>query len=203
MGTLYNAKLSKEFFPDWEFRVYHEDGINPEYLKNLQDLGTNTINIGMTEIVGSLWRFLVYDDPTVDYFICRDVDDRLNKHDAELVDLWLESELPFHIIRAHPGHRNEMMAGMWGGKACFFENYSIRQDLQNFDYKDRQKNSDQRFLMLNFYPKIKDISLVHGYDFFGAKNVQKFPKVILNHQNQEVYPIGEVYDENTSRSIFD
>jgi len=203
MGTLYNAELAKEFFPDWEFRVYHENGVNPAYLERLNSTGAKVINIGQTKIVGSLWRFLVYDDPEVNYFICRDVDDRLNQHDKELVDIWIESGFPFHIVRSHPGHRNEILAGMWGGKARYFENFSLTDEMLNFDYGERYKDNDQKFLRIHFYNKIKNLALVHGYPFPNEPNVKKFPKLILNHEGQEVYPIGEVYDEFVKRSLFE
>ena len=179
-GALYNARLAKEFFPDWEFRVYHEDGMNQEMLKQIASEGANLINVGNTTVYPTMWRFHVYDDSDVNYFISRDADDRLNKHDYDLVKLWIESGFPFHIIRSHPGHMNEVLAGMWGGTAKYFPDFHMGEAMTNFEYTTRGKEEDQNFLRLVMYPKIRDISLVHGYDFYNSPHVRKFPKKILN-----------------------
>jgi hypothetical protein len=202
-GALYNTRLCKEFFPDWEFRVYHEDGFIDSILEELQNEGAKLINVGKTTIVPSMWRFHVYDDPNVNYFISRDLDDRLNRHDAELVQEWIESGHPFHIIRSHPGHRNEVLAGMWGGKAKYFENFDMGKEMNNFKYGNRGKEEDQNFLRDIFYPKIRNLSLVHGYDFYKSPFVRKFPKKILNLEGEETYPMGEVYELMDERSKFE
>lgn len=202
-GAIYNARLCKEFFPDWEFRVYHENGINNSNLYELKGEGANLINVGNTIVVPSMWRFHVYDDTNVNYFICRDLDDRLNRHDYELVQEWIESGHPFHIIRSHPGHRNEVLAGMWGGKANYFENFNMNKEMNEYKYGSRDKEEDQNFLREIFYPKIRDLSLVHGYDFFNSPFVRKFPKKILNLIGEETYPIGEVYEHMDERSKFE
>lgn len=202
-GAIYNARLCKEFFPNWEFRVYHENGFNEHYLSELRNEGANLINVGNTTVVPTMWRFHVYDDPNVDYFICRDLDDRLNRHDAELVQEWIESGYPFHIIRSVPGHRNEVLAGMWGGKSRHLENFSMTEQMNKFEFGTRGKEEDQNFLREIFYPLIRNLSLVHGYDFYNSPVVRKFPKKLLNLEGEETYPIGEVYDYMDQRSKFE
>jgi hypothetical protein len=202
-GALFNAKLAKEFFNDWEFRVYHEDGLNRDMLKEIEDQGAKLVNVGETSIVPTLWRFHVYDDPEVNYFICRDADDRLNFHDYELVNLWIESGFPFHIIRSHPGHRVEMLAGMWGGKSRYFSDLNLGEEMNKFNYITRGKEEDQTFLRTVLYPKIRDISLVHGYDFYNSPYVHDFPRELFTADGQKTYPIGEVYDYSDERSLFD
>lgn len=202
-GAIYNARLCKEFFPNWEFRVYHENGFNEHYLSELRNEGANLINVGNTTVVPTMWRFHVYDDPNVDYFICRDLDDRLNRHDAELVQEWIESGYPFHIIRSVPGHRNEILAGMWGGKSRHLENFSMTEQMNEFEFRTRGKEEDQNFLREIFYPLIRNLSLVHGYDFYNSPFVRKFPKKLLNLEGEETYPIGEVYDYMDQRSKFE
>lgn len=202
-GAIYNARLCKEFFPEWEFRVYHENGFNQHYLQELENEGANLVNVGETNIVPTMWRFHVYDDPNVNYFICRDLDDRLNRHDSELVQEWIESEYPFHIVRSVPGHRNEVLAGMWGGKSRYFENFNMTEQMNKFEYRTRGKEEDQNFLREIFYPLIRNLSLVHGYDFFNSPVVKKFPKKMLNLEGEETYPIGEVYDYMDQRSKFE
>ena len=58
-GSIYNARLCKEFFPNWEFRVYHENGFNESYLSELRKEGANLINVGNTLVVPTMWWFHV------------------------------------------------------------------------------------------------------------------------------------------------
>ena len=53
-----------------------------------------------------MWRFLVTDDLSVDYFIVRDVDSRLSLRESLAVMDWtrLHSDKAFHCIRDHPSH---------------------------------------------------------------------------------------------------
>ena len=44
-------------------------------------------------IAGMFWRFLVADDPSVDRFIVRDSDSRLNARDAFAVVDWIRSDV--------------------------------------------------------------------------------------------------------------
>ena len=44
-------------------------------------------------------------DPSVDVMVSRDLDSRISSREQVVVVEWLEqSNLPFHIIRDHPGH---------------------------------------------------------------------------------------------------
>jgi hypothetical protein len=61
------------------------------------------------------WRFLVADDDSVDRFIVRDADSRLNAREAAAVLEWVQSGSSCHIMRDHPNHVQIMNGGMWGG----------------------------------------------------------------------------------------
>lgn len=202
MGAVHNSKLAKEYFPNWEYRVYHENGLNQDILNMLSENGTNLINMGNTNVVGSMWRFYVYDDPQVDYFICRDVDDRLNQHDADIVQTWLFSGFPFHIVRSFHGHRSEIMAGIWGGKTKSLPHFNMGDAIRMFN-PHGAKDEDQRFLREVVFPKIKNISLTHGYDFTNSPNRLDFPRKIYDEIIGWAYPIGEVYDADVERSKFE
>jgi len=201
-GAIYNARLTKQYFPGWEFRVYHEDGIDNRFLQELSEEGANVINVGPTQMIPSAWRFLVYDDEEVNFFISRDLDDRLNSYDAELVKVWIQSGHPFHIIRSNRGHMNEMLAGLWGGKSRYLENFNMMEELQNFFLETRNKEEDQKFLRLVFYPKIRDISVVYGYDFYNSPYVENFPIEFFAEDGHISYPVGEVYEADDEKSLF-
>ena len=53
-------------------------------------------------------------DSSVDRFVVRDVDSRLNARDRIAVEEWIESKLPVHILRDHVNHCIVMNGGMWG-----------------------------------------------------------------------------------------
>ena len=44
-------------------------------------------------------------DPSVEVMVSRDLDSRISSREQAVVEEWLDqSNLPFHIIRDHPGH---------------------------------------------------------------------------------------------------
>ena len=63
---------------------------------------------------GMFWRFMPAADSSVDRFVVRDVDSRLNARDRIAVEEWIESKLPVHILRDHVNHCIVMNGGMWG-----------------------------------------------------------------------------------------
>jgi hypothetical protein len=57
------------------------------------------------------WRFLVADDPTVDRYIIRDADSRLNMREKLAIDEWIASGKKIHILRDHPNHGDFPISG--------------------------------------------------------------------------------------------
>ena len=60
-------------------------------------------------------RFLVAADESVDRYIIRDADSRLNARDSLAVHDWIESNMTLHSVRDHTNHCNGINGGMWGG----------------------------------------------------------------------------------------
>jgi hypothetical protein len=58
----------------------------------------------MGHAAGMFYRFLVAADSTVDRFIIRDVDSRLNARDRLAVEEWIQSKLAVHVLRDHVNH---------------------------------------------------------------------------------------------------
>ena len=50
---------------------------------------------------GLFWRFYAFDDPTVNVVMVRHVDSPFTLRERLVVEDWLASELPFHVIRDH------------------------------------------------------------------------------------------------------
>lgn len=119
-GAIENAKLQPKIYPGWKCRFYYDNTIKEEVIKQLNDLGAETIYCSgsCTDNDRKIWRFLVAGDPDVERFICRDADSRINLREKECVDKWIETNYKFHLIKDHPAHNNNQFpffAGMWGG----------------------------------------------------------------------------------------
>ena len=68
---------------------------------------------------GLFSRFYGFDDPTVNVVMVRDVDSPFTLRERLVVEDWLASELPFHVIRDHYNHSEPMRAGLWVvGRDC-------------------------------------------------------------------------------------
>lgn len=106
VGAKKNSVLAKTYFPGWICRYYVTSDVSPaviDYLK-LQGAEISDIPSGMGYAAGMFWRFTVAVDNTVDRYIVRDVDSRLNARDRLAVEEWIHSKYPIHIIRDHVNH---------------------------------------------------------------------------------------------------
>tara|TARA_R110000765_G_scaffold17124_3_gene47205 strand:- start:155 stop:823 length:669 start_codon:yes stop_codon:yes gene_type:complete len=183
-GAFHNIKLLPKEFPGWGIRIYHDgsisDGLqdklsksNDVSLVNVEDWGTSKPFYGM------FWRYCIADDPTVDRFIIRDLDDRLNQHDKAAIDEWVASDKPFHIMRCVPVHNFLVMGGLWGAvQGEFPEGFNMHKKVLEYEATANPFDvyRDQRFLGENFYPLAKNNCVVHGLDFdFESGDVREFP----------------------------
>ena len=122
-GAIRNVELAPTYFPGWEIRFYYDDTVPSDAIQKLKDLGANLIfrpdDFKDGGSVGMIWRFLVADDESVDRFLCRDSDSRLNARDRFAVEEWIQSDKAVHMVRDHPNHPYAMNGGSWGGtKGC-------------------------------------------------------------------------------------
>jgi hypothetical protein len=158
-GALENISLASEMYPGWQVRIYVDNTVCTRALKEMHTAGADMrlIRNSRGSFHGAFWRFLVNDDDTVDRFIIRDIDSRLNFREQVAVNEWIESDKSFHIMRDHVNHRYAIQAGMWGGKAGKVQIWPLVNQWSKFDYY----SCDEHFLQNVFYAKIKDDVLVH------------------------------------------
>ena len=117
-GAIRNAELVKVWFPGWVARFYVDDTVPKDKIATLQAKGAEIISMGSRikgGIAGMFWRFLVADDATVDRWIVRDSDSRLNPRERFAVEEWIRSGKSVHTIRDHPNHERPLNGGLWGG----------------------------------------------------------------------------------------
>jgi hypothetical protein len=124
--------------------------------------------------VGLFQRFLVMNDRTVGRFLVRDCDARLSAAEADLVQQWIDSDHPFHVVRDHVMHNELMIGCLWGGRSdCgidiveLMRRYFVAGPTAKYGH-------DQRMLGLMLWPLIRKHCLVHDkyYALAGVPTVK-------------------------------
>ena len=121
-GAMENVKLAPSVFPGWVVRVYHDHTVPMAMLQQLQEAGAELVAVDTVNnekmkgsIAGMFWRFLVAEDDSVQRYIIRDSDSRLNPREAAAVKEWMDSGYSVHTMRDHPNHDRGLNGGLWGG----------------------------------------------------------------------------------------
>lgn len=173
-GAIVNAQIAPHIYAGWHCRFYCDSSVPDPIIAELRRLGAVVHIVRDPKILElkPLWRFLVSDDTSVDRFICRDADSRLNTQEAVAVDDWIRSGKPFHVMRDHPYHMEVILAGMWGGVSGVLPN--IRELASVAMSYSRNKWHDQEFLRDVVWPLIRDDAKVHDSQF-GFRGADDFP----------------------------
>ncbi len=100
-GAIENAKLAKVYFPGWICRYYITSDVSMDIKNELSSQGAELVDIPSGEgmAAGMFYRFFIAADDTVDRYIIRDVDSRLNARDRIAVEDWIKSKEKVHIVR--------------------------------------------------------------------------------------------------------
>jgi hypothetical protein len=85
----------------------------------------NVTNLKIKNWPGAFWRFIAFKLHNAKYVIFRDADSLISDREAKLVNQWIKSNKPFHIIRDWFTHTDLILAGLWGGYAPFLQNIDI------------------------------------------------------------------------------
>ena len=115
-GMFRNIELKKEFYPDWDIIIYHDNSLEPDVIKRLSQ-SAHLKNFTDSGMLAASWRFCAFDEPDLDRFIVRDADSRLSRREVEAVSEWEDSNRSLHIMRDHPHHGHPILGGMWGLKS--------------------------------------------------------------------------------------
>ena len=188
VGAIKNALLAQIIYPEWICRFYIGNDV-PQHIRNqLDDLNVEIMEMGDSGWNGMFWRFFAAD--SYDIVICRDTDSRLNLRERVAVDEWLSSDKDFHIMRDHPYHNTEILAGTWGCINGILR--GMEEAIQDYNKGsfDNQYQVDQNFLREVVYPLVKHESIVHD-EFFELK---PFPANATKRTGS--YFVGQVYNEN-------
>jgi len=175
---LENARIQPHLFPGWTIRVYHDDTVDPGYLRTLASHGVDLHPVALLQGAPPhrrlLWRFAVIADPAVRRFLIRDADSLLSVKERVAVDAWLQSCYPFHAMRDWFTHTDLLLAGLWGGIGGLLppvETLLTRYTAWRLEYD----HVDQDLLAETVWPLIRDQVLIHDSVFTGCLGSVPFP----------------------------
>jgi hypothetical protein len=162
-GALHNVLAARDLYPGWTCRFYVDDSVDATFLEAIEAEGAELVrdDSGNRDLRHLLTRrFLVADDRKVGRFMVRDCDSVVNAREAAAVREWIDSGLPFHVMRDWWTHTDPILAGMWGGIAGVFPDMAGRLAVFSGD-KPMSTNWDQYFLRDQLWPAIRDDVIVH------------------------------------------
>jgi tetratricopeptide (TPR) repeat protein len=160
-GAMINLVLARTVYPGWTCRYYVAADVPRPAVAYLRDDGADVRNIeDEYPGVGLFQRFLVMNDRTVGRFLVRDCDARLSAEEADLVRQWIESGLPFHVVRDHVLHNELMIGCLWAGRTdCGIDIVDLMR--RYFTSGPTAKyGHDQRMLGRMLWPLIRSRALV-------------------------------------------
>lgn len=176
-AAILNLKLQLEIYPDWICRFYVDNTVPAHVLETLRNFNAEVVMMPRSDgNYGLFWRFEPLKDTTIERFIVRDTDSRLNLREAAAVKEWEESGKEFHIMRDHVEHRAYICGGMWGATSEFINKYKDNYDKEREEflktlsfqqlYGSRGKyfNVDQPFLWKYVWPRIINSHIAHIKD---------------------------------------
>ncbi len=174
-GAIKNAQIAPYIFPDWRCRFYCDATVSAEIVAELKRYGAQVVRMSPAEktVHPLYWRFFVSDDPSVDRFLCRDADSRLNCQERVAVDEWIRAGKAFHIMRDHYLHTELILAGMWGGVAGVLPNVEVAAKAFAPVFNDAYR--DQNFLRSFIWPLIKNDAVIHDSHFQFGPQARDFP----------------------------
>jgi hypothetical protein len=176
-GAMINLVLARKIYPGWICRFYVAADVPRPCVAFLRDNGADVRNIeDEYPGVGLFQRFLVMNDPAVGRFLVRDCDARLSAGEADLVQQWIKSRYPFHVVRDHVLHNELMIGCMWAGRTdCGIDVVELMR--RYFTQGPTAKyGHDQRMLGLMLWPLIRDRCLVHDkYYHLDDVNTVRLP----------------------------
>ena len=179
-GAVENARLIPKIYPGWVGRFYVDPLVPRVTLAELYDLGCEIVHKPESvDCMGLYWRFEpMYDDPTIERFIVRDTDSRLNMREAQAVKEWEDSNLLFHIIRDNNEHNIRICGGMWGSVTGIIPHFKMLMEGWINEIKPDSKNprgiyhgTDQIFLGNIIWPFIEKCHIAHDnyFNFTGRE----------------------------------
>ena len=198
-GAFRNIELAKELFPDWVCRFFVSTQLIKKNTIKRLDKHDNVEVVPVDENPedGSLWRFWVADDPSVELFIVRDTDCRLSIREKEAVDEWVESDKEFHVMRDHPFQLSPIVPHLWGMRVGKFKD--MKEKTKRFiegNYHKKRGGLAEAFMWASIWPIAQTNSFIHDPYFSDDSD---FPEPKRNTDELSVY-VGEKFGQDDKSS---
>lgn len=193
-GAVTNAEIALRLLPDWICRFYigsNTDELTIQKLKKLSNVQVINMNAQAT-MKSMVWRFLPCSEKNVSVMISRDADCRICPREVEAIDMWLNSDKNFHIVRDHPYHNAPILGGLWGARNQILGD--ISELLLKFEKSGIPdvKQYDQTFLRDFIFNRVKYESFIND-EFFDKKN-----KLQTKRDTNGVFFLGEIFNADES-----
>ena len=155
VGAQRQYELAKQFYPDWEFRIYTDD---KQKFSNLTDANIIEITDGT---YGMYWRFYALFESEDNIVLVRDSDSRISAREHRAVTEWLDSDKKFHTFKDHDAHYEFPIIGCAFGYKGKFET-PVLNLMKYYISKFNYYVGDQIFLKDVIWPLVKNNALVHS-----------------------------------------
>lgn len=162
-GTLANARIIKERFPDAKMYVYAAESVPADIKEQLAAMPhVRLIPVPTREgSQGTFDRFLAIDDPECDIMFVRDADSRIHERDVACIeDFVADPSKLIQIIRDHIYHIYRILGGTFA-----IRKEAMSTTMSSLIAKASQYGShygcDQDFLVAEFYSKFLDSSQIY------------------------------------------
>ena len=187
-GAIRNAELVKVYFPGWIARFYYSGDTSNATIDKLRQLGAEIIDVKDRSMLN---RFEVAADETVDRYIIRDVDSRLNARDRFAVQEWIASGMPLHSTRDHTNHCYAFNGGMWGGVKGAIPDFrtKVKAALRG---NDANKYMTDMIFLGSLWESVK--SQVFQHDTYCCKKFPGTTAPFPTRRPLNYIHIGQVYD---------
>jgi len=163
-GAFRNIELAKTIYPDWVCRIFVSSQLIPEdiIVRFKEHDNVDVVLVDEEPMDGSLWRFWVADDPSVELFVVRDTDCRLSIREKEAVDEWIESGKEFHVMRDHPFQMSPIVPNLWGMRVGNFKDMRVKTTrFVEGNYYKRRGGLAEAFIWGTIWPLAQSNSFIH------------------------------------------
>jgi hypothetical protein len=169
-GAIWNAEHRSDFYPEWNCRFYYDDSVQESVLSAIHSTESEMVRMGKTvDTLGMYWRFHpMFDDDKIERFIVRDTDSKFCIREVKMVNEWVVTGKPFHIIRDNAAHGVMILGGTWGAIPGCIPDFEHRMCKWFTVIPPDQHNprglfhgTDQMFLAKHIWPEIKGNHVAH------------------------------------------
>ena len=198
-GLIENCKRINEIYPNFWIYLFIGNDFDHHIYDHKLDKFSNILlfQTGKSGPENRSHRFFAIDFPEVGIMFSRDLDSIVNLRDQYCINQFIKSDKKFQIIRDHPHHSTQILAGMWGIKKGLLQT-NIRDLFNRFKIQGSfgiikqikfENESDQHFLAQIIYPIVKYDALIFD-EYFNYPNEQ--PQKILT--DTVYFPESNSYD---------